>query len=513
MHADQQNETSSRSNLTDIVESPQDGFEIANSQDGGANVTDEPSFIKFFVQSSGPKHVAILLYFVALGSGSTIGVVPAVTTDRYARIDYGYDGAPCSSFDHDNIPQQCKSAASDAQNAITISMFVKNFITFFSCSLVGSISDERGRKVILTCGFFLSVLPTLALVLLQGINSMHPGWYYVAWTLMGFIDWFPVSLSAMSDVVPPKWRAPCFGLLVAGFMLGFSLAPLLAVRLTHQGVSILSLSFMIIAFLYALVCFPETLSKEVSDEMVALRLREQNEQSGGSCNGFLHTLIRPLKELSILNRNQLFRVLSVLAFSSGMVRAADQTLQVYYVENQLYFKDKDVALMFSIIGVLGVFVQGVILKPLNDCIGEKLILVIAFLFGFIYNFLFGIARTKVAVFIATAISAFAAMSFPTVSAIKANNVAEHEQGRVQGALYSLVSLSNALGPLSLQFVYNYTKDNKFPGPGTMFIFAAFLQLVAVALACILPKKKTDSRYLDNVDQDDAPQDMLRETLL
>merc|ERR1711957_935627 len=98
------------------------------------------------------------------------------------------------------------------------------------------------------------------------------------------------------------------------------------------------------------------------------------------------------------------------------------------------------------------------------------------------NFLYGIANSKTTIFAALLLSGFTNMSFPTISAIKANNVAECEQGRIQGALYSVKALASGVGPAILQFVYSKTKDmnknstnddnntihSKLFGPGTMW---------------------------------------------
>ena len=50
---------------------------------------------------------------------------------------------------------------------------------------------------------------------------------------------------------------------------------------------------------------------------------------------------------------------------------------------------------------------------------------------------------------------------------------ESEQGRIQGALYSLQALASGIGPVLLRFVYTHTKRSPL-GPGTMFVFAGFL---------------------------------------
>merc|ERR1712238_452578 len=65
----------------------------------------------------------------------------------------------------------------------------------------------------------------------------------------------------------------------------------------------------------------------------------------------IHTvLVRPIQEMSILNRNTFFRIVSCLAFCTGMVTSGDQVLLLYYLEDQLNFNQQDVSLMFLIIG-------------------------------------------------------------------------------------------------------------------------------------------------------------------
>ena len=49
--------------------------------------------------------------------------------------------------------------------------------------------------------------------------------------------------------------------------------------------------------------------------------------------------------------------------------------------------------------------------------------------------LLALANTHDDIWIALAIGCMGMMSFPTLSAIKSNNSAEHEQGAVQGALF------------------------------------------------------------------------------
>jgi MFS family permease len=95
----------------------------------------------------GPPQIALLMALLAIGLGCTIGVVPAIAGDRFARLHHGYDGvADCSSFDSETKPEACFLGGSDAQAAASLANLINNSLTFLTASLAGSISDEYGRK-------------------------------------------------------------------------------------------------------------------------------------------------------------------------------------------------------------------------------------------------------------------------------------------------------------------------------------------------------------------------------
>lgn len=221
---------------------------------------------------------------------------------------------------------------------------------------------------------------------------MSPTWYYVASGSTGLVNWIAVALSALADVLSPKFRAAGFGLLLAGFSLGFALSPMLAAIFNHFQVSIVCCSILTVAWLSTVFCLPETLPPDVAAEAARVRLDEQQHQQqqhvgGGSTRWrkIWYVILRPVRELAILNRNSLFRLLSALAFFSGMVATADRTLLLYYVEERLAFNDHDVATMFMLSGILGILVQGVLIKPFNGCFGERYVIVIAFVSVCMYN--------------------------------------------------------------------------------------------------------------------------------
>jgi len=335
-------------------------------------------------------------------------------------------------------------------------------------------SDRRGRKGIMIIGCILGLLTPMMLIWIQLDSSISPFWYYAGSAINGVVNWMAIATSSLSDVIPKEYRASSFALLIAGFSLGFAFSPAISLFLDDNlTTSIMSFALMLLALLINVIWFPET-------------LQTPNIVEHASNNIFM----RPFQEMIILNRDNLFRLLSALAFFSGMVGSADQSLLVYYVEDQLDFNKTDISKMFVILGICGIVIQGLLIKPFISLLGERLVLVVAFSFGVLCNVLYGISKTKQMIFVALVFSSFCGMSFPTISAIKSNNVNEFEQGRIQGALFSLQALAYGIGPVFLRFVYSRTKDYL---PGSMFLFAAALELAAVAFAYLLPKDRANSK--------------------
>ena len=131
-------------------------------------------------------------------------------------------------------------------NFSMLSNLFSNALTFVTSSLLGSISDEYGRKPILMAGLAVGMIPSFLLWLMQVVPTMSPWWYYGTSVMSGAINWVAVAMSSLADVLPQQFRAPGIGLLMAGFMLGFSLAPVLSIFLKPEPLSFVA--FLIVFF-------------------------------------------------------------------------------------------------------------------------------------------------------------------------------------------------------------------------------------------------------------------------
>ena len=267
----------------------------------------------------------------------------------------------------------------------------------------------------------VSCLPPMMLVSVQLFpETINPAWFFSMVMLTGIVDWNAVCLSSLSDVMPPAWRAPAYGLFFAGASAGGAVAPFLATIVTNLQVSVTALMIQIVAVCLAYFLIPETLPYETSIHARQVR-RDQTE--GKSVLGVvLWNLKRPLWELSILNRYPLFQLLASLALFSGMATSGDNVLVFFYLENQLGFSYTGVASVLLFFAVWCIITQTIGIKAFNELFGEKYIIMLAFFLGFLHNLCFGFARGPFWVYVGFFFSAFLWMAFPAISSIKSMNV-------------------------------------------------------------------------------------------
>jgi DHA1 family tetracycline resistance protein-like MFS transporter len=337
----------------------------------------------------------------------------------------------------------------------------------------------------------ISIPSPTALVLLQVIPTMSPTWFFVLDAGVGLVNWLSMSFAALSDVMPPRWRTASFGLVFAAFMIGLGVAPSLPLFFSHLAVSILAVSVLFLGFIFAVFFLPETLPSDIALETLERReLTYLNEEDNEPRTYFAQILCRTFREMSILMRSRLILTISVGLFVSAVMYSSEVTLLIYYIEDELNFRDHDIATMLFMNSICGIMIQAFALKFLVDYFGDKNLLMGTFICGTIHNLCFGLAKSKGMIYVALALSQLTKINFSLLTSMGSNTVGVTEQGTMQGALSSLSALANALGPVSLNLIYEHTKDCAYPGPGSMFIFASFLYAAGTLAMSTMPSKST-----------------------
>jgi MFS transporter, DHA1 family, tetracycline resistance protein len=478
-------------------------------------------FFQTFYRTRGAMPAFIVSIFLSFGVASTIGIIPEVLSDRYSRLYYHYDGAPCFEFDRIHKPHACQSGSDEAQAASAWGSLLLSLLTLVFNPVVGSMSDVRGRRWMLIASILVNATAPFVLVLMEWMNTMDPLWFYLANSISGVVSYLPIVFAALSDNLPEEYRAPGYALILAAFYGGFAIAPSLPMIMDHFHVSLFSFTLVVVALVYAIVAFPETLPEDVRErnwaqlEMQLITEQEQEHSNEEDCKGlkWLYSMAtRPIREMKILNKDLAIRLVAVGSVFSSAVFATDANLVLFYIEDQLDVRDKDIAHMFLLLGIMGVLMQAFLLQPLTHLLGEKGLLVTTFLSGTLHNMLYGLAKDKRTIYIALAFSQLTKTNFPLLSSFASKSASPDAQGQVQGALTALNALGAAIGPLSMQLIYDETKDSS--RPGTMFLFAAMLYFIATIAVSFIPAKPQQptipSEEGDRSMQQDLEQPLLEE---
>lgn len=477
-------------------------------------------FFKQFLATNGPPQILSVALLASIGYGAIFGILPKLMVQRFAELNHGYTGQDCEDFDSEaDKPKACLLGSDDSQNAHSLSELVANLLTIFTGSIIGDITDTRGRKELFVLATVFALLSNFGFVYVYLNSKASPWIFYGLRACHGLVSWNVIAMASAADAVPPDLRAPgtsvnmlpkkvirsltyplptVVGLVLSGFLGGLCIGPIFAVVIGRSNAvafaSVLAVSAIVVALFV-----PETLKPEIAAE--ARRQKEASRSGDRSTMGSIrYHLLSPFKGLSILTRNSLFRILSVLAFFTGMVGAGDKILLLYYVDSELAFTERDTALMFLLYGMGVVIGQGMLVKPLVDRLGEKRLTLLCFVFAVFSNLAYGLATNKMTIFVGIGLGAISGIAFPIIAAIQANNVDASEQGKMQGALCSLSAVATGIGPVAMRYV-DYLASGGFFGAGAMFIFGALLQLVATAFAFSLPRHLTDSKYLNRADSD------------
>ena len=118
----------------------------------GSSILVYRTFLTEFKDSKGAPLIILLGFLTALGIGCLIGVIPQVTTQRYAEIYFGRvdddtAAAACNSFpSHNHKPLACVQGAEYAQSVASYAAVARYTMALLSNSVAGSYSDRHGRR-------------------------------------------------------------------------------------------------------------------------------------------------------------------------------------------------------------------------------------------------------------------------------------------------------------------------------------------------------------------------------
>ena len=225
--------------------------------------------------------------------------------------------------------------------------------------ILSSLSDRYGRKPILALaqvGTFLSLL-TLGFA-----NAL---WMIIAARLLDGITGanLPTVQAAITDQTSPKTRSQGLGLIGAAFGVGFILGPVISgIALTLSGNNYSAPAFVASGFAFLSIL----LTTFVFEETLPPEKRGINDSTTGRSS---------LKQALSWISKPLIGVLFVIIFAQQFVFAAFQIMFAPFSLNRLGLNSVGNAIVFVLVGIISVVVQGGLIGNLTRRFGERRLLI------------------------------------------------------------------------------------------------------------------------------------------
>jgi len=328
----------------------------------------------------------------------------------------------------------------------------------------GSLSDRFGRRPVILISNFGVGLDYVLMALAPTL-----GWLLVGRVISGITAAsISTAYAYVADVTPQDKRAARFGLLGAAFGAGFVLGPALG---GFAGSISPRLPFWIAAGLslanacYGLLVLPESLPRS---RRAGFRWRRAN----------------PFGALALLRSHAELFGLAFVNFLGNLAHAVLPSISVLYMLYRYGSNERIVGLTLAGVGFASIIVQGAVVGPVTQRIGERAALMLGLAFGVAGFLVFALAKTDAEFWIGIPLLALWGLESPACMALMSRLVGGSEQGRLQGANSSVTGIANLFGPalFTQTFAFAIGAGRDWQLPGAPFLIATLLLALAGILA-------------------------------
>lgn len=335
---------------------------------------------------------------------------------------------------------------------------------FLFAPVIGNLSDKYGRRPVLLCSLLGFGVDYIVLALAPAY-----GWLFIGRVVAGITGAsFTTATAYIADISKTETdRAKNFGLIGAAFGLGFVLGPALGGLLAHFGIRApfyAAAALCLLNCLYGYFFLPESLSIE-------------------NRRPFEWKRANPLGSLKFLVKHP---EIGGLAFGFFLIYLGAQAIQGNWNFFTIYrfgWSEGMVGMSLAVVGVLIGGVQAGLTRVINPKIGNEKSIYIGLLLYTIGLILFAFATQSWMMFVFLIPYCMGGICGPSLQSVISVHVPPTQQGELQGALTSLMSLTTIFGPLLMSFTFRYftSQDAPFYFPGMHFLIGAVCMLLSLVI--------------------------------
>ncbi len=367
-----------------------------------------------------------------------------------------------------------KFVAGEANVATMYGYFIAVYalLQFLFAPVLGRLSDKYGRRPVLLLSLFgtgvdyvfMAMAPNLGLLFLGRIISGISGASYT------------VATAYLADISDDSNRAKNFGLMGAGFGLGFILGPAVGGLVASQGLMypfLISAALNLANFFFGWFVLPESLPQSLRRNFT---IRELN----------------PFHSLKVLTSMPSISLLVIAHIFLQMAGQTHPSIWAIYTEARYGWTASEVGISLAAVGLFSALAQGGLTGPAVKMFGERKVGLWGALGEALGFASFGLATTGIMVYVVLAISSVFWAAHPALQSLIAREIPPDKQGELQGALMSLTSLAAVINPLLMTNIFAVTsmKDGTIYMPGSPYYLAGVFGLIAFAAVWRWEKSRT-----------------------
>jgi DHA1 family tetracycline resistance protein-like MFS transporter len=357
--------------------------------------------------------------------------------------------------------------------AILLSVFA--ITQFLFAPVIGNLSDKYGRRPVLLLSLLGFGIDYIILALAPAY-----GWLFIGRVIAGITGAsFTTATAYIADVSTDETtRAKNFGMIGAAFGLGFVLGPALGALLATWGIRApfyAAAALCLLNCLYGYFFLPESLSKE-------------------NRRAFDWKRANPFGSLKFLTRHP---EIGGLAISFFLIYLGAQSVQGnwnFFTIYRFNWSEKMVGISLAVVGVLVGAVQAGLTRVVNPRIGNEKSIYLGLSLYTLGLVLFAFATQSWMMFAFLIPYCLGGICGPSLQSVISGHVPANQQGELQGALTSLMSLTTIIGPLIMNGTFSYFTTDKAPFyfPGIHFLIGAVCMLFSIIITYkVLSREKEE----------------------
>jgi len=356
-------------------------------------------------------------------------------------------------------------------------------ITQFGCApIVGNLSDKYGRRPVLLLSLLGFGIDYIILAL-----APEYSWLFIGRVVAGITGAsFTTASAYIADISTDETsRAKNFGLIGAAFGLGFVLGPALGGQLAHWGIRApfyAAAGLCLLNCIYGYFLLPESLAKE-------------------NRRPFEWRRANPFGSLEFLTKHP---EIGGLAFGFFLIYLGGQSVQGnwnFFTIYRFHWTEQMVGISLTVVGVLVGAVQAGLTRVVNPKIGNEKSIYIGLALYSLGLVLFAFATETWMMFAFLVPYCLGGICGPALQSVISGHVPRNQQGELQGALTSLMSLTTVIGPLIMNTTFSYFTSSKAPFhmPGIHFLIGATCMLLSIVIIYkVLTREKREHPGLRDV---------------